>query len=265
MSEDDTSGRGKVSGDLIDIDGDGKLDLLVNRLYGGVGWLRNDGSGHLHDEIALPSLTVSGRIAVGDLNSDGLSDFATTGTRFELPGSPAFLDIYLNTGDGSFAPLPRQYLLPATYPQTLAIGDVSGDGRDDIVVTSSANWPKSLLYVLPQRASGINDRYQTYPTVDIPASVVIADIDGDRRNDVVANHRGWSTVTTHLQSAGSLLHQTPVYGFWNNNDDPQAIATGDFNSDGCRDVAISVTGQYHLLNGTGCQAADTLFVSGFGG
>jgi hypothetical protein len=262
--EDDTSGMGKASGVLIDFDDDGKTDLLVNRMGGVVGWLKNDGSGHLADEATLPALTIPGRMKAGDLNSDGRADIAVAGTQYVFPGDAnSFLDMYIKQPGGSFVALPRRQLPAATYARTLAIGDVSGDGRNDIVIPSSANRPRAALFVLKQDAGGIAANYDTYLTLDIPDTVAIADMDGDGFGDIVANHNGWSTVGTYLQIPGSFVAGMPISNLANNNDDPQAFAIADFDSDGCKDIAASVSGQYVMAYGKDCLNPDRIFMARF--
>jgi hypothetical protein len=255
---------GKTSGVLIDVDDDGKTDVLVNRMGGVVGWLRNEGNGHLADEATLPTLTIPGPMKAGDLNSDGRTDIAVAGSHYAFPGDTySFLDMYIKQPGGGFLALPRRQLPAATYARTLAIGDVSGDGRNDVVVTSSANRPRAALFVFEQESGGIPETYDTYLTLDIPETVAIADMDGDGLGDIVANHRGWWTVGTYLQTPGSFVAGTPIGDLANNNDDPQAFAIGDFDSDGCKDIAASVSGQYVLAYGKDCLNPDHLFTGRF--
>ena len=77
-------------------------------------------------------------------------------------------------------------------PDAVRVGDVTGDGRDDVVVTTGyANDPVNdfSLFVLPQLPDGLlgapvrYDTAGTYPSR--PSSVDIGDIDGDGIVDVV--------------------------------------------------------------------------------
>jgi hypothetical protein len=80
--------------------------------------------------------------------------------------------------------------LPAA-PDAVAVGDVTGDGRDDVVATTGSDSDPAdefQLFVLAQGPDGLlqppvrYDTAGTYP--DRPGSVDIGDIDGDGRPDV---------------------------------------------------------------------------------
>jgi hypothetical protein len=128
---------------LADLDGDGRLDLLV--LSQGA-WSSNLCAG---DNLAVRLSTgdgefgplatyrlgqVSRPIAVGDLDGDGTADVA----RLEDDGT---LSLFFSDGRGalgapvaySFADLPRSYLFNLAC-NPVAIADVDADGRLDVVV-----------------------------------------------------------------------------------------------------------------------------------
>ena len=71
-------------------------------------------------------------LAIGDVDGDGVNDVvaANSGGTF-LPGN---IGLCLNHGDGTFGP-PRT-LVAGMNPIAVAIGDVDGDGTNDIVVAN---------------------------------------------------------------------------------------------------------------------------------
>jgi hypothetical protein len=64
---------------LVDFDGDGMLDILVNDANSrSVGWLRGMAGATFDEFRALVSDAGIGRFAVGDVNGDGVPDLAVT-------------------------------------------------------------------------------------------------------------------------------------------------------------------------------------------
>jgi hypothetical protein len=236
---------------FIDVNRDGKPDQLVLGRDFTFRYLLGDGTGHFGAEHPMMTVDVpcACDITVGDLNADGLVDFALTGLSY-VP-AVSTLQVFLNQGNGSFNALPRRDFSGYVFTHA-AIGDVNGDGRNDLVVTGGSNSTGANVLVFEQNASGTLANPVWYPTYYNPSSVLASDIDGDGFNDVVVNHPGWSTVTTYLQASSILSPETPIYSLNNNGDDPHGIAAGDFDSDGCKDVAASSGGGYYMLRSTGC-------------
>lgn len=88
-------------------------------------------------------------------------------------------------------------LLNASWPEALSIGDVNGDGKNDVVVTTSTlsyNDPLNdfKLFVFIQGQSGYLKSPIKFPLLEdsfaYAGSVEIGDINGDGRNDVIVGH-----------------------------------------------------------------------------
>jgi hypothetical protein len=141
-----------------------------------------------------------------------------------------------------------------------AVGDVTGDGKDDLLLVNSANQPRSILLVYAQDSNGGLKPPVTYPTYDIPESINIEDLDGDGLNDVLLLHPTWTSFSSYLQqSDGSLdFHDLVgnVYNLQRNSlgGRQNVVAMRDFTGDGCKDLMLA-TEHYSWADGTGCLPA----------
>lgn len=185
-------GEGPNAIGIGDLNGDGRTDFIATAersqharvIYQGA-------SGHLEEGLTLrfPGGTPRG-VKVGDLNSDGRDDVLV------LLSGPFAAWIYYQGQDGSLPAVPSKRLKVSTNPQAAAIGDVNGDGRSDVVI-STIEERCSVFYQNPSRDLGAcpdesrpclaDDRNanQRPDLLESMYDVGLGDVSGDGRSDLV--------------------------------------------------------------------------------
>ena len=142
-----SGGVGAESVAVADMNGDGKPDLLVaDNCIGigpcakgrtaGVGVLLGNGDGTFKPAVTHSSGSGSPiySIAVADVNSDGKLDLL-------LPNAwDATVGVLLGNGDGTFqtAVTYGSGGVPSAQFEAVAVADVNGDGKPDLIVTSDS-------------------------------------------------------------------------------------------------------------------------------
>jgi len=124
-----------------DLRSDGIQDLVVASGYGSnvLGVLLGNGDGTFQAPVtyALDG-HLGDSVAIGDLNGDGIPDLAVTVSCKNVRDGHCLganpVSVMLGNGDGTFQ-APIQFASGAPGVGTVAIADVNGDGRPDLVVT----------------------------------------------------------------------------------------------------------------------------------
>jgi hypothetical protein len=162
---------------LADIDNDGKSDIITGNFSSGItpgsiSVLRNIGaSGNFN--FSSPVQVASGLgslvfLAVGDLNSDGKLDIATTGN--------SLVSILINTStNGVISFAPRVNFPAIDFCGGIIIGDFDGDAKPDIAVTTGVS-ATSTYHVSIYKNIGFNGTIAFAPRLDIPVAGIPLDI-----------------------------------------------------------------------------------------
>jgi FG-GAP-like repeat/PASTA domain len=135
---------------------------------------------------------------------------------------------------------------PATYqterdPESVAIGDLDGDGGPDIVTASTARYhgedvvPLHTVSVLFNRGDGTFEGRKDYPAGQGPDNVAIGDLNCDGKADIVS--------TTSRKSVSVLLNlgdrSFQPGGEFETGREPTAIAIADLDGKGAPDLAVA--------------------------
>jgi tetratricopeptide (TPR) repeat protein/predicted Ser/Thr protein kinase len=210
-----------------DIDGDGREELLVaegTNLHS-VGW--NGAALVVERTWAVPAPGATWLLA--DLDRDGkpeLLAFRAGVSVYELPGLRQLASVPLGEGAGCFG----------------TAGDLDGDGRADVAV--ARHWPVGRLFVVrfaPDWSPTVLDVDNLEPSESDPRGLVVADLDGDRSNELVFSAGEWSRydVTVYRMAEGRLRRVARRQ--IGNND---GLAALDVNGDGRAEL---FTGKYEIL------------------
>jgi hypothetical protein len=225
-----------------DLDGDGRAELLVGVPDEIQVWAWPAGGAPvLREAVGFPAGTYDAPLSdhtAADADGDGRLDLLVTRTGGAARGGGLYWRSQL--AGGGWAPARSQPGDVNWSPKRLATGDLDGDGRADAVAASGGNSP-TFLPLWRQAAGGGFVTMEPLPTFDIPEDLLIHDLDGDGRADLVVLHPGWASVGIYRQDGqGGLVPELrfPVaYG-------SVGLGAGDLDGDGLVDL---VTGNAVLL------------------
>ncbi|HTZ98378.1 MAG TPA: choice-of-anchor tandem repeat GloVer-containing protein [Terriglobales bacterium] len=196
---------------IADVNNDGKPDVVVGNTCadstcenGSVGILLGNGNGTFEMAVAYGSGghgTLS--VAVADLNADGNPDIAVAD---EGTASNGLVGVLLGNGDGTFQTAVN-YDSGGQTAYSVAIADVNGDGKPDLV---AANYGSSSVGVLLGNGDGTFQAAVSYGSgAQSDVYVAVSDLNGDGKPDIaVANECASSGCTEG--ALGVLLNTTTL-------------------------------------------------------
>src|SRR5437867_610491 len=108
-----------------------------------------------------------------------------------------------------------------SYPRSVAIGDLNGDGKPDLAV---ANYSSSTVSVLLGNGDGTFGPKSDYRTGFYPQSVAIEDLNGDGRPDLATANLFSNTVSVLLGNGRRTIGPKTDYG---TGSYPASVTIGD--------------------------------------
>ncbi len=236
---------------LGQLDGDGRLDVA------GVGWgtntvgvLLNDGHGGLSPRVSYP-VQHSGYddLEIADVTGDGLDDLVVmSGQTYAVPN----VSVLAQLATGGFGAASEYRVAPNTNTHGIGVGDVDGDGLNDVVASYGGNSPGSAIAVFAQTASGTLSAPAATSSYDIPQPVEVADVDLDGRADVVVLHGGWLKAGVYRQPSNGTLGPEELYAIpYASQYNPHGLAVGGGSPSGYRIYRGTASGAETLLASVG--------------
>src|SRR5436305_3439670 len=249
------SGPAAVATAIGDVTGDGVPDLIVARGAdaGPDAYPVAVFDGPLSNPLPpAPSLGVTPSalsnaypVVVGDLNHDGFGDLAVADVNgVDTLGNPIpGIDVFLEPNGGGDIPATASNFMSTIPVLNLAVADMNGDGRDDLLFTRPA--PNLTDVRLRAQVSGGGFAPATTLISNAPASgLTVGDVNGGGRNDWALDGTMSGTIPVFEQNADHTFAETVVTL-------PGTITTvtgvvlTDLNRDG-RDDLLVITGADEL-------------------
>lgn len=233
-----------------DYDDDGDIDLFVAQGFGHADALwRNDG-GVFTDVGVASGLTTTFNARCGlwcDFDGDGLLDLVVMHDQFQNPGTigTRTLALYRQQPDRTFVEVTGGsgldgfgLLFLQVHAGGMCAGDLTGDGRPDLVVTT---WDRGARVYRNEGAMVFTDiTAQTDLAGDAEAywQPVMFDVDDDGDLDVLIAHDFFENVLLINDGSGTLVDRADVYGI-DSAMNEMGIALGDPDRDGDWDVSMT--------------------------
>ena len=216
---------------LADVDGDGKLDIVVSNdepdrklVY------RNDGKGHFTEFGTFGDPKWSTRyVTLADLNGDGFPDIIAANRGGGRVAAPSF--VCLNDRKGHF---PACDALPTESATSIVAADLDGDGNLDLFVPHRDGGQSLILW-----GDG-KGRFPTATKVGAEKAWIrigaAADLDGDQRPDLIfIEERLGGAFVMFNRGGRQFSDPMPLLG---PKRAPYALAVADLNRDGRPDIVV---------------------------
>ncbi|WP_405931715.1 FG-GAP repeat domain-containing protein [Streptomyces sp. NBC_00827] len=267
-----TSGTGTVFGgsavrhDFNSIEGvpDGVGDVLTLNSSGGLSYQHGTGGGKFSEKTTGTGWATSIKaVPFGDLSGDRCNDVL-------VRLSSGALRLY-KPGCGSAVKPSTSYTSLGTsgwnqYDILTSPGDVSGDGRPDLIARNTST---GAVYLYKGTSAGklsarvkLYDNWKTYKKI-----VGTGDLNGDGIGDLVAQDKANNLYRYYGKGNGTFAARVKVFANWGGSYNV-IVGAGDLNRDGkadliSRDTAGNLWRNYG--NGAGSFGARTKIATGWGG
>jgi hypothetical protein len=213
---------------VADVNGDGKQDLVFGYDNGNVvGILLGNGDATFQAPKTVATTHNPGYVGVADINGDGKPDLIVA----YGSGRGAYSNVGVMLGNGNGTVQAQKTFATGTFPGTVAVADLNGDGKMDLAVNNDGSYNVSVLL---GKGDGTFQTQHTFPTSSAgPFDLVAADINGDRKTDLVVI----GAYADMLMGNGDGTFQTRKS--FKTGADTQSVAVADLNGDGKPDLTTA--------------------------
>lgn len=181
-----------------DVNADGKPDIVA-AVSGAVGVLLGNGNGTFQAIGTTPLNNSPRKLALADVNADGRLDVVTVSDS----GSGS-VSVLLGSGNGTFATAVSYATGSNSFSNGVALADVSGDGKPDIITANPGNYTAGVLRNTGNGTFAAVQTFSAGSSIPAPYDVVAADVSGDGKPDIVTANVSTNTVSVLLNTATFL-------------------------------------------------------------
>ena len=245
---------------LADLNGDGKLDIVVAESGGGsngqgdVAVLLNKGGGVFQPAVKYAAGNGPISIAIGDVNGDGAPDIVVANN------NDGTVSVLLGSSNGTFA-APANYSVGA-LAQGIILADFNGDGNLDIAVGAENQAAGTYqVSVLLNKGNGKFAKAVAFAAPRNPSSLVAWDFDGDGNLDLAAADGSGNEVGILHGNGDGTFVWTATYAV---DLKPASLVVTDFNNDGIADIVVASGNDSILGPDTGSGNISVLLGNGDG-